>query len=243
MRSLALASLALLALAASGCNGAPARGPEISARPPAVRSDPALEAGLKSLEEPRSFRHTVAKGDTLYGLARKYGMPVAAICAANPGLSAATLRVGAQVIIPGTAAAGTVEPVQKTPAAPGPKPPRTGTPDRGRLRHPAAGAFRASQGAVPGAEFAVPAGSAVVAADRGTVVMATQELGGLGPTVMVDHGGGLVTMYARLADYAVKPGQTLARGEPLGRVGAVGLLFRVYEGPAAKGPGPYLDAK
>jgi len=238
-----LAVLTVLTLAALGCNGAARRDATGTgtARPPAVRSDPALEARLKALEETRGLRHTVARGDTLYGLSRKYGVPVAAIAAANSGIVPADLKVGTELVIPGAAPAGAE--VQKVPPRTGPKPPAVKTADRGRLRHPAAGSYRAVQGGTPGAEFGVPAGSTVVSAERGTVVMASQELGGLGPTVMVDHGEGLVTMYARLADCAVRAGQSVGRGEPLGRAGAAGLLFRVYQGPAAKPPGPYLGAR
>lgn len=227
-----LGPLVLSLLAVAGCNGG------IKTKKPAVRRDPAFEQALKRLEEPRGFKHTVKKGETLYALGRKYGVPVAAIIAANPGLNPKDIKIGAKVAIPGVAAPGTGTPKHTTPT--GPVPAGARTPDRGRLRYPVSSKYRATGSVVPGAEFPVKSGTSVLAAERGKVVVATADLGGLGPTVMVDHGKGLVTLYGRLADYAVRPGQSLKRGQPLGRAGATGLLFRVYQGAVPKRPGPYI---
>lgn len=224
-----IAFLAGLALAAaSGCRppapppGAP---PGREGRLP---EDRALAEALEGLAEPAGRVHVIQRGDTFYALARRYGVPVAAVFAANPGVDATHLTVGQEVVIPGGG------------AEVGPEPAPVRTPDRGRLRHPAACAGKAAAGAVPGMEFEVPAGSTVVAAADGRVVVAAAELGGLGPTLMIDHGGGLVTLYGRMADFAVRGGQSVKRGQALGRCGAAGLLFRVYEGAAPRAPAGYL---
>ncbi len=44
--------------------------------------------------------HTVAKGDTLYGLARHYDVTVAEFMEFNPGLIPEDLRIGAKLLIP-----------------------------------------------------------------------------------------------------------------------------------------------
>ena len=164
-------------------------------------------------------------------------MPVAAVIAANQGLNPRDMKVGSQVVIPGVAAPGT----GKTAPALGPKPASARTPDRGRLRYPVMSKYKLIRGGNPGAQFSAAAGSTVVAADKGKVVLATPDLGGLGPTLMIDHGGGLLTMYAKLGDYAVRAGQRVKRGESLGRVGGAGLLFRVYSGSAPKNPATYIE--
>ena len=49
--------------------------------------------------KPKSRRHTVVKGDTLYGLSRRYGVSVSAIQRANK-LSGTNIRLGATLLIP-----------------------------------------------------------------------------------------------------------------------------------------------
>jgi hypothetical protein len=49
--------------------------------------------------KPKNIRHVVKKGDTLYGLAKKYGTTVSAIKRAN-GLSGSTIQTGKSYIIP-----------------------------------------------------------------------------------------------------------------------------------------------
>ncbi len=228
--------LVLPVVLAVGCNGG-GRKPVAPAKR-VVRRDPALEARLRALSEPRGIKHTVAKGETLYRLSRRYRVPVAALMAANSGLDPRKMRVGQVIAIPGVARAG--ETVRFTPGPLGSKPAKASTPDRGTLRYPVSSKYSAISGSNPGAQFDVAAGTTVVSASKGKVVLATADLGGLGPTVMVDHGGGLVTMYGRLSDYAVRLGQSVRRGEPLGRAGALGLLFRVYKGTVPCAPGSYL---
>lgn len=179
--------------------------------------------------------HTMRKGDTFSSLSRLYGVPAGAIATANPQLNPTSIPVGTRVLIPG-GAQPVVSPVEPPVAAP--KPVRT--PDRGRLCYPVLGTATKSKKPAPGTEFTTEMQATVVAADSGTVVLATQNLSGLGPTVMIDHGGNLCTMYAWLSDYSVQPGQKITRGESLGRTGARGLLFRVYRGPLALDPEKFL---
>jgi LysM repeat protein len=61
-----------------------------------VKKKPTTTAAKKSSS---SKTHTVSKGDTLYGLARKYGTTVAKIKSAN-GMSSDLIRLGQKVKIP-----------------------------------------------------------------------------------------------------------------------------------------------
>ncbi len=64
--------------------------------------------------------------------------------------------------------------------------------------------------------------SPVEASNAGRVVF-TGPNGIYGNMVVVDHGLGLMTLYGHLSDMAVKVGQTVQRGEALGRSGETGL--------------------
>lgn len=64
-------------------------------------------------------------------------------------------------------------------------------------------------------------GSPVRATAGGRVVEADWS-GGYGRMVEIDHGGGLITRYAHLSRIAVKPGDQIARGQIIGRVGSTG---------------------
>lgn len=72
-----------------------------------------------------------------------------------------------------------------------------------------------------GADYSVPAGTPVLAAADGTVVMVADHFFG-GNAVFVDHGDGLVTQYFHLSRVDVAQGQAISRGAPVGRVGATG---------------------
>lgn len=72
--------------------------PKPKPKPPAVKPKP--KPTPKPVKVTPSYRnHTVAKGDTLYGLSRKYGVSVSAIQKAN-GLSGTNIRQGATLKIP-----------------------------------------------------------------------------------------------------------------------------------------------
>lgn len=62
----------------------------------------------------------------------------------------------------------------------------------------------------------------VPAANRGRVVLA-RFFGIYGNAVVIDHGGGLMSLYGHLSSIAVQEGQMVERGALLGRTGATGL--------------------
>jgi murein DD-endopeptidase MepM/ murein hydrolase activator NlpD len=65
-------------------------------------------------------------------------------------------------------------------------------------------------------------GQKIVAAAAGTVFFAGVK-GGYGNSIMIDHGGGMVTLYAHQSSFAVSDGQKVNVGQVIGYVGSSGV--------------------
>lgn len=75
----------------------------------------------------------------------------------------------------------------------------------------------------PGIDLKAATGTPVLIAGPGRVALAT-DLYYSGGTVIVDHGGGLFTVYAHLSKLEVKEGAVVAAGDQLGLSGATGRV-------------------
>lgn len=73
-----------------------------------------------------------------------------------------------------------------------------------------------------GVDIAAPKETSILAADNGTIIMAT-TYGSFGKTVIIDHGGGISTQYAHMNSIAVSVGDVVAKGQRIGGVGTTGL--------------------
>lgn len=97
-----------------------------------------------------------------------------------------------------------------------------------------------------GVDFPAPAGTAVTAAAAGTTVSVAYDPGGWGRYVVVDHGGGVRTLYAHLRRALTRAGARVTAGAAIGRVGATGrasgphLHFEVISRGANVDPLPAL---
>ncbi len=72
-----------------------------------------------------------------------------------------------------------------------------------------------------GTDFRGKHGTPVLAAGDGVVKLA-RWYGGYGNLIQVDHGGGVVTAYAHLQRFAVKPDDVVVAGQAIGHMGATG---------------------
>ncbi len=72
-------------------------------------------------------------------------------------------------------------------------------------------------------DIAAPSGKPVVAVNDGQVVN-THHRFFTGNTVIIDHGQGVMSLYAHLSAFKVKNGQHVKRGDVIGLVGKTGRV-------------------
>ncbi|WP_410512573.1 peptidoglycan DD-metalloendopeptidase family protein [Paenibacillus sp. BR2-3] len=98
-----------------------------------------------------------------------------------------------------------------------------------------------------GVDFAVPQGTSIHAADSGTVLVA-EWYGGYGNCVIIDHGGGMWTLYGHIREggIKVKVGDKVEKGDVIAEAGSTGrstgphLHFEVRIDGKTVDPMPYL---
>ncbi len=113
-------------------------------------------------------------------------------------------------------------------------------PARGRIIQ----GFKA--GKSEGISIAVPEGTAVKAAEGGTVAYAGSELKNYGNLVLIRHPNGFVSAYAHNGELMVKRGETVKRGQVVAKSGQSGdvsspqLAFQLRKGSSPVDPTQYL---
>jgi murein DD-endopeptidase MepM/ murein hydrolase activator NlpD len=197
----------------------------------------------------RSYRghgtYTVARGDTIYHIAHKYGVSPERLMAANAISDPRDLRVGQTLVIPasGFASASAVASPELWPSHV----------DR-QFAWPVLGGtmtspFGMRHGVMhDGIDIAAPAGTPVRAADDGTVIY-SGRLRGYGNVVIVQHSRGYVTVYGHNERNLVREGERVARGQEIAQLGATGratgpnLHFEIRYDNQAENPLAYLPAR
>lgn len=112
----------------------------------------------------------------------------------------------------------------------------------GYRTQPTAGASTYHQGLDIGAA----AGATILAAASGTVEIA-YYYGGYGNCVLINHGGGVSTLYGHMSSIAVSTGQYVSQGQVIGYVGSTGvstgphLHFEVRVNGALVDPAAYFS--
>jgi murein DD-endopeptidase MepM/ murein hydrolase activator NlpD len=239
-----------------------------------------------------AYTHTIANGESLYTIARRYDVTTQALVQANGLSSPDNIVVGQSVIIPGRsdlmaakgpapvtqlASAAPVAPVApagtapttapgattiatlpttpaaaqpaaapaKTATAPAAEPPMSGN---DKFRWPVSGRvltdFASSKGT--GINIEAAEGSAVGAAENGTVIYVGSGVEGYGNLILIRHPNGYVSAYAHLKSMSVAKGAVVNRGDTIGAAGMSGsvskpqLHFELRKGATPVDPMPLL---
>lgn len=91
-----------------------------------------------------------------------------------------------------------------------------------------------------GVDIAAGWGESIVAAQTGTTIYAGW-LGGYGKAVMIDHGGGYVTLYGHMSSWSVGVGQKINKGVTIGKVGTTGVSTGPHLHFEVRENGDYVD--
>ena len=181
--------------------------------------------------------HRVARGETLWSLARRYQVNVEQLAAVNNIRDPNSIRDGQKLIIAGTDQVQTV-----TAAGPAPI---FSWPLLGRITSrfgPRGNEFH------HGLDIAGEAGEVIKAAQSGRVESAGSRPF-YGETLIIAHEDGYKTLYAHLSKYLVNQGDNIEKGQEIGQVGATGratgphLHFEVRINDHAVDPLSYLGDK
>ncbi len=198
--------------------------------------------------------HVVVSGESLYVIARKYGVEPSAIVKANDLISMDKIYVGQKLIIPGgrtsvtsttptTTASIATTPPKTTPAA---KPQASDPvavavsnptvavqmPDKpavadGKFRWPVSGTVITDfADSRSGINIAAQEGTAVRAVAAGTVIYTGSAVQGYGNLILIKHDDGYVSAYAHLKDITVAKGEEVTPGEAIGTTGMTGGVAR-----------------
>ncbi len=98
-----------------------------------------------------------------------------------------------------------------------------------------------------GEDIGAPTGTPILAADSGIATVIPDNGNGYGNYIMINHGGGRVTLYAHMSGFAVSNGASVTQGQVIGYVGSTGnstgphLHFEVRVNGATTDPKSYFN--
>ncbi len=182
--------------------------------------------------------HKVLKGETLWRISKKYHVDIEELARLNHIPDTTSIETGQLIMIPQT---------RKTSCSYASKTNNSEDfiwPLKGEV----IGRFGERYNNIlnKGLDIRAPYGEEIVASRSGVVTYCDENLNSFGKTLIIDHGDGFLTVYARNAQLFVKNGDKVAQGVAIARVGNAGkdktafLHFEIRKGHTAQNPYYYL---
>ena len=201
--------------------------------------------------------HTVHKGQTLFGIAKAYGIDVEVLRRANHIRNASKIKAGIQLWIPGASHVLSVPKTKgrsSTPITRSAKKMPTVKPRKGILIWPTKGTLTSGFGKRngrkhEGIDIAAPKGTPIYAAAAGKVVFSGWGPTGYGKMVIIKHRNHLSTVYAHNSKILVKKEKQVKQGQKIALMGSTGrstgphLHFEVRNDTKPKNPIKYLPVR
>ncbi|MEW5768073.1 MAG: M23 family metallopeptidase [bacterium] len=202
-----------------------------------------------SSEEPvdtkEGIYHTVKPGETMWRIAKTYGVSLDYLLQVNQISDVAFVEVGREIFIPGAQKALDIE-------LPRPSLLVTGTEAEISFAWPLKGEIISgfgprNDGLHKGIDINAPAGTEIKAAARGKAVYCGDDMRGYGKIIILEHEAGFSTVYAHNSENLVQEGEEVEKGQLIGRVGATGratsphLHFEIRKDGQARDPMIYLS--
>jgi len=166
---------------------------------------------------PAGVYHSVLPGETLWRIARSYGVPLETLAAANAITDVRRIPAGARLFVPGGSTAGGGPPDSAEVAHAGAAGLSFGWPVEGRVTSRFGGRRRHD-----GIDVSARRGTLIRAAEAGRVVYSGSGLDDYGNLLVIRHSGGYATAYAHNRTNRAKRGDWVARGAVIAEVGTTG---------------------
>jgi len=212
----------LMVLFVVGCVAPSAQPPPVEpVEPPdVIETLPAIPKGEEASPPAGTVAYQVRRGDTLYGIAKRFETTVRALRALNRERLKGELRAGDVILVPSPSVPEFVADEEFL------------MPVEGKV---VVGFGQRRDGAlIEGIDVEVEEGAAVKASRTGVVVYVSDNFGSYGGLVVMRHGD-YRTVYGYLKEIYVRAGQKVGQGLVIGRAGRR-FHFRIYRGRKALSP-------
>jgi murein DD-endopeptidase MepM/ murein hydrolase activator NlpD len=193
---------------------------------------------IASPAKAQGIYHKVMRGQTLWRIAKSYGVSVEDIIKSNNIPNIAAIEVNQLLFVPGVMEAKEI-------------PLRTPDENKTEFAWPIRGKIlsyfndRRGEAVNRGVDIEASDGDTVKASREGRVVLA-DYMSGYGQTLMLDHEDGFITVYAQNQRLLSKLGDRVFKGDPIAEVGRSGkktfIHFELRKGSTALNPLYYLPS-